>query len=79
MPEIAVEVQSPKDSLKRMRAKAHYYLAHGSRLVWLVLPATRTIEIYTADDETVVGVEDTLTAAGLLPDFVLPVAEVFEM
>ena len=46
MPDSAIEIQSPNDSLKKLRAKATYYLANGARLVWLVLTEKRLVEIY---------------------------------
>ena len=36
MPDLAIEVQSPDDTLKVMREKVDYYLANGSRMVWLI-------------------------------------------
>lgn len=50
MPDFAVEIQSPDDDLRDMREKAEYYLRNGSRLVWLIFPKTRTIEIRQLDE-----------------------------
>ena len=38
MPDFAVEIKSPDDKLNEMREKAAYYLANGTKLVWLVYP-----------------------------------------
>lgn len=78
MPDLAVEIQSPDDSLKGLRAKAAYYLANGSRMVWLVYPDKRVIERYTADGEIQMLVEgDSLDGGDVLPGFTLPVRDVF--
>ncbi len=77
LPDLAVEVKSATDSLKKLREKARYYLAHGVRLVWLVDPEKQLIEVYTPDDEFVLTAADTLTGGDLLPDFTLPVRAVF--
>jgi Uma2 family endonuclease len=79
MPDLAVEIKSPHDSLKAMRQKARYYLEHGTRLVWLVLPQQKVIEVYTPEDEYIVGEDETLTGDDLLLGFVLAVRNVFEV
>lgn len=77
MPDLAVEVQSPNQSLKELREKAHYFLANGTKLFWLVIPEKRLIEVYTLTDEQILTEGDTLTGGDVLPEFALPVREVF--
>lgn len=77
MPDLAVEVKSPDDSLKQLREKARYYLANGTRMVWLVNPEKRLIEVYTPDDEQVLDDTDTLSGGDVLPGFTLVVRDVF--
>ena len=76
MPDLAVEVQSPEDSVKAMREKATYYLANGAKLVWLLYPRKRMVEIYSANGEIDILHEgDTLSGEDVLPGFTLPVAK----
>jgi len=78
MPDLAVEVQSPDDSLPKMRAKARYYLANGCKIVWLVLPSKRLVEVYRADEtEDILTEADTLDGGDVLPGFILPVKAIF--
>ena len=78
MPDLAVEVKSPSDSVKQHREKAHYYLANGSQIVWLIFPEQRIVEVYTADEEVEILTErDMLTGGELLPEFQMSVAEIF--
>ncbi|MBC7809572.1 MAG: Uma2 family endonuclease [Burkholderiales bacterium] len=79
MPDLAVEIKSPNDSLKKMRAKTRYYLANGTRIVWLALPDQRVIEVYTLDDEYVVGEGEFLNGGDVLPNFTLAVSSVFRV
>lgn len=78
MPDLAIEIQSPDDTVKSMRAKAAYYLANGARLVWLVFPRKRYIEVYRPGEEmeTLFG-SDVLDGGDVLPCFSLSVAEIF--
>jgi Uma2 family endonuclease len=57
-PDFAIEVASPSDRLIALRRKAALYIASGTRLVWIIDPATRKaiicqpghdIEIVTGD------------------------------
>lgn len=77
MPDLAVEIQSPDDKLTEMREKAHFYLAHGSRMVWLVYPATRIVEVLTPDGEQVLGEDGVISGGDVLPGFTLAVKDIF--
>lgn len=78
MPDFAIEVKSPDNSYQEQREKAAYYIANGSRLVWLVFPERRQVEIYRPDTPIVtLGIEDTLAGGDVLPGFSLPVRDIF--
>ena len=77
MPDLAIEIQSPDQSIKDMRQTARFYLANGVKLVWLVFPELRLIETYSADAESILRDSDTLTGEALLPEFSVPVSEIF--
>lgn len=78
MPDLAIEIKSPDDTFKQMRATARYYIAHGVKLVWLVFPEQRVIEVYTPDDEFVLGEDEILTGGDVLPGFSLNVRDLFK-
>lgn len=79
MPDLAVEVWSPSNTLTSLRKKADYYLANGSRLVWIIYPKKRLVEVYTLDDDVeILTIGDSLDGGDVLPGFTLPVADVFE-
>ena len=83
MPDLAVEILSPSDTNSKLRAKAEIYLRKGARLVWIVRPDERSVEVFrTRDDgeierELVAG-EGALSGEELLPGFSLPLRSVFE-
>lgn len=78
MPDLAVEIKSPDDSLKEIRAKARFYLANGTRIVWVVLPERKTVEVYTPQEELIVSGDETLSGGDVLPGFSMTVSAVFE-
>jgi Uma2 family endonuclease len=78
-PDLAVEVASPEDSRPKLRQKAREYLAAGARLVWVVWPQRRTVDVHRpgSPPETLT-LSDTLDGGDVLPGFALPVARIFE-
>jgi len=77
MPDLAIEIKSPTDSLIKMRQKANYYLENGTKLVWLVDTQRQKVEVYTVDDTEIIESSDTLYGGDLLPDFILPVSDLW--
>ncbi len=78
MPDLAIEIKSPTDSLIKMRKKANYYLENGSKVVWLVDTQRQKVEVYTVDDTEILGSNDSLDGGDLLPDFKLPVSDLWK-
>jgi Uma2 family endonuclease len=77
MPDLVIEIKSPNDVMLKMREKALYYLSNGAQLVWLVFPHKKQIEVYTADEVKVLGLDDTLDGGDVLPGFTLALQEIF--
>lgn len=82
MPDLAVEILSPSETLTSARRKAEVYLLNGTGIVWLVLPDQRTVEVCRLIDDThlqieIVGSDGTLTGDDILPGFELEVSKVF--
>lgn len=82
MPDLAVEVKSPDDNVNLLRVKAAFYLANGSRLVWLVYPDQRLVEVYRPDADITLLVDnekrhDVLDGGDVLPGFTLPLHDNF--
>jgi Uma2 family endonuclease len=77
-PDLVGEVASPGDSRRRMAAKARRWLDRGVRLVWVVWPRRREIDVWRPGEAEL----HTLTAADRLdgdtvvPGFSIPVARV---
>jgi Uma2 family endonuclease len=78
-PDLAVAVASPSQYTSGMAQKAQRYLAAGTRLVWIVWPKRRQIDVWRSADtkpsQTLDG-GDTLDG-DVLPGFTCPVAELF--
>ncbi|MBI5958620.1 MAG: Uma2 family endonuclease [Chloroflexi bacterium] len=76
-PDLAVEVLSPTDQPDEMRVKVINYLAAGTT-VWIVDPARKRVEVYTAGPRVRMVNEDGMLDGGsVLPGFRLAVKDIF--
>lgn len=78
-PDLAVQIKSPTDRLRAIRRKAEKYLSYGTRMVWVIFPETKTIEVYDIESEDVqiLGIGDILSGGNVLPGFTLAVKDIF--
>lgn len=78
-PDLAVEIVSPSDTAREVQAKVIEYLDAGTRLIWIVDPATRTITVYSSLSEIrQLNGNDTLDGGDTLPGFAVIVESIFE-
>lgn len=78
IPDLAVEVISPSDSLSQVMEKALFYIESGVRLVWVIDPDGRKVIVYTPNSlPRVLNEQDELNGGDVLPDFRLAVSEIF--
>jgi Uma2 family endonuclease len=77
-PDFAVEVVSPNDTWSELREKVADWLAHGTKVVWVLDPPTRTAEIWRTDGriDRRAG-DDEMDAEPVLPGFRCRVSELF--
>ncbi len=69
-PDMLVEVLSPSNTSKQIRAKLQEYFARGVRLVWVIAPEDRTLTIYrTPDEGRLLHETATVTGEDVLPGF----------
>ena len=62
-----------------MGAKARTYVTVGTRLVWVIWPRYKRVDVWRPGDETPtpLGVEDVLEAGDVVPGFTYPIARLF--
>ena len=78
VPDLVVEVVSPRDTVEDAADRATMWLGHGVRLVWIVHPASRTIDVHRADAGlTTLSESDRLGDEDVLSGFSCSVAAVF--
>jgi Uma2 family endonuclease len=78
VPDLAIEVLSKGNTPGEMKRKLKDYFITGVKLVWFVNPKPRTVEVFTAPDQSVTLTEaDTLDGGEVLPGLALPVKQVF--
>jgi Uma2 family endonuclease len=78
-PDLAVEVASGNQYGPGMAAKALVYLSFGTRLVWVIWPRHKRVDVWHPGDETptAIGPEGTLDGEDVVPGFQYPVGRLF--
>lgn len=77
-PDLAIEVISPTDIYSKLLKKICEYLDAGVSEVRLVEPEFQTVAIYKSPMKSeTFNAEDTLVCEEILPNFNLPVKEIF--
>lgn len=78
-PDLAVEVLSPNDTWTEVETKIEEYFSAGVRLIWAIDPKQEIVAIYHPNGERIrLTKTDTLTGSDVLPDFAVPITEIFE-
>jgi Uma2 family endonuclease len=77
-PDLAVEVVSPGDTAKEIDDKVTNWLDAGTKAVWVVSPAWRTVTIYrSATDIKVLPARDELLGDDVVPGFRCSLRDLF--
>ena len=77
-PDLAVEVASPGDTAREIQEKVADWLQAGTRLVWVIYPATRSATVHRSldDSEELTG-HRSLEGEDVVPGFVCDLSELF--
>lgn len=78
-PDLAVEVVSPTDSVKKVRDRLQEYFAAGVKEVWVVEPEISLLSVYhePLKPTAILTKEDELTSEEIFPGFRLKLSEIF--
>jgi Uma2 family endonuclease len=78
-PDLAVEVVSPDDTAYEVDEKVKMWLDAGCKLVWVVNPKRRIVTVCSSCNKTsqILSETDTLDGENVVPDFAIPVRDIF--
>ena len=77
-PDLAVEVVSPNDRAAAIEEKVREYFDAGTRLLWVVYPATRSVTVHRSpSDSTTLNEGDSLHGEPVFDDFRVQVSDLF--
>ena len=78
-PDLAIEVTSPNDEVDELELKLVDYRAAAIPLIWVVIPAVRTVRVYRLGESAAVELRpgDTLDGGPVLPGFAVAVGDLF--
>jgi Uma2 family endonuclease len=82
-PDLVVEVVSPSNTLHEFNAKMKIYFEHGTQLVWLVYPESKTVHVYERTEILekphifILTVDDVIEGGNVLPGLKIQVGKFF--
>ena len=77
-PDLAIEIASQNQYRPAMGAKARRYLAAGTRMVWIIYPRWRQVDVWRPNQSTTtLSDEDTLDGLDVVPGFSYSIAKLF--
>ncbi len=78
-PDLAVEVISPSEREQHITQKVADYLRYGCKMVVVVRPRVRRVEVHSSSRETqILEPGDVLDGGIAVPGWKLPIADIFE-
>lgn len=82
MPDLAVEIISPSNTMAQIRRKSEIYLQNGTQLVWIVIPDKQGVEVCRLNangdiQSEFIGAEGSITGEPVLPGFRLELSALF--
>ncbi len=79
-PDLAVEVLSPDETSRKVKTKVGQWFEFGTRQVWTVDPALRTVTVYRSpSDSKVFSGSEKLDGNDILPGFRIELARLFDL
>jgi Uma2 family endonuclease len=78
VPDLAVEVTSPKDVHKEVIAKLDEYFSYGVKQVWLIEPDFRRVFIYDSPTQVRILTDADTLDSTVVPGFTLKLCELFD-
>ena len=77
-PDLAAEIISPSETYEQVEAKVARYLDAGTRLVWVVRPRQKRVEVHRADGSSALfSSDEILDGEAVVPGFTLRISRIF--
>jgi Uma2 family endonuclease len=77
MPELAIEILSPKQGIDDILLKFKAYFALGIKSCWLVIPSVKVIKIYSAQGNKIFDIQHDTQLVDDIMDIRLPIQSIF--
>jgi Uma2 family endonuclease len=78
VPELAVEILSPSDTIEAISEKVELYLETGVKLVWIVDPRFKTVTVHRSDElPRLFNIQQQLSGDPFLKELMIKVQKIF--
>jgi Uma2 family endonuclease len=79
VPDLVVEVISQNDNYSDLNRKVQIYRQDGVKLIWVVDPAKKSVDVYQGNQITTLEADSTLTGSDVLPNLEISLSELFSI
>jgi Uma2 family endonuclease len=79
VPDLVVEVVSANDRYSEINEKVRVFEEDGVRLIWIIDPAKKTVDVYEEGKRLALSEKDSLTGGIVLPELSIKLAEFFTL
>lgn len=79
VPDLVIEVISQTDGYSELNRKVQIYRQDGVRLIWVVDPAKKSVDVHQGNQITTLEDADTLTGGDVLPELEIDLSELFAL
>jgi Uma2 family endonuclease len=78
IPGFAIEIISGSDKANKVEAKTIEYFKYGVKVLWLIYPDNKTVQVYTSLKQAQICTDDDICSAKpVLEDFEIKVSDIF--
>lgn len=79
MPDLVIEVLSNDDMFSTFNSTLRLYEADGVRLIWVIDPHKKTVDVYEAGQRQALSEADTLNGGAVLPNLEISLTSLFSL
>jgi Uma2 family endonuclease len=79
VPDLVLEVVSANDRYSEINEKVRVFEEDGVRLIWIIDPAKKTVDVYEDGNRTALSEKDSLTGGTILPELSINLKEFFTL
>ncbi len=75
IPDLAIEITSPHDTISKVTGKVREYFRHGVTEVWVIIPEGQLVQVHRSPNDITTFGPDEKVSSVMIPGWSIPVVE----